>query len=147
MDLDTFRKLAADRRVIPVSRKLLADGDTPVGLYRKLAAERPGTFLLESAENGRSWSRYSFVGVRSDATLTVRDGQAHWIGTPPVGVPTDGDPLEALRATVEALHTPATSRAGCRPSPAAWSATSATTSCAAWSASASTPATTCGCPS
>ena len=64
MDLETFRKLATDRRVIPVSRKLLADGDTPVGLYRKLAAERPGTFLLESAENGRSWSRYSFVGVR-----------------------------------------------------------------------------------
>ncbi|MBW5483224.1 anthranilate synthase component I [Streptomyces bambusae] len=106
MDLETFRKLAADRRVIPVSRRLLADGDTPVGLYRKLAAERPGTFLLESAENGRSWSRYSFVGVRSDATLTVRDGQAHWIGTAPVGVPTGGDPLDALRATVEALHTP-----------------------------------------
>lgn len=106
MDLETFRKLAADRRVIPVSRRLLADGDTPVGLYRKLAAERPGTFLLESAENGRSWSRYSFIGVRSDATLTVRDGEAHWLGTPPVGVPTDGDPLQALRATVETLHTP-----------------------------------------
>ncbi|GHC65054.1 anthranilate synthase component I [Streptomyces flavofungini] len=106
MDLETFRKLATDRRVIPVSRRLLADGDTPVGLYRKLAAERPGTFLLESAENGRSWSRYSFVGVRSAATLTVRDGAAHWLGTPPVGVPTTGDPLQALRATVEALHTP-----------------------------------------
>ncbi|MCQ6556097.1 anthranilate synthase component I [Streptomyces sp. C10-9-1] len=106
MDLDTFRKLAADRRVIPVSRRLLADGDTPVGLYRKLAAERPGTFLLESAENGRSWSRYSFVGVRSDATLTVRDGQAHWLGTPPVGVPDGGDPLHALRETIQALHTP-----------------------------------------
>ncbi|GAA2288011.1 anthranilate synthase component I [Streptomyces kunmingensis] len=106
MDLETFRKLATDRRVIPVSRKLLADGDTPVGLYRKLAAERPGTFLLESAENGRSWSRYSFVGVRSAATLTSRDGQAHWLGTPPVGVPTGGDPLAALRATIETLHTP-----------------------------------------
>jgi anthranilate synthase component 1 len=106
MDLETFRKLAADRRVIPVSRRLLADGDTPVGLYRKLAAERPGTFLLESAENGRSWSRYSFIGVRSSATLTARDGGAHWLGTPPVGVPVDGDPLQALRATVEALHTP-----------------------------------------
>ncbi|MEV6649718.1 anthranilate synthase component I [Streptomyces sp. NPDC051219] len=106
MDLETFRKLAADRRVIPVSRRLLADGDTPVGLYRKLAAEREGTFLLESAENGRSWSRYSFIGVRSAATLTARDGEAHWIGTPPVGVPVGGDPLEALRATVETLHTP-----------------------------------------
>ncbi|MFK0047206.1 anthranilate synthase component I [Streptomyces sp. NPDC090741] len=115
MDLETFRKLAADRRVIPVSRKLLADGDTPVGLYRKLAAERPGTFLLESAENGRSWSRYSFVGVRSASTLTVRDGRAHWIGTPPVGVPTDGDPLDALRATVQALHTPRDLAAGMPP--------------------------------
>ncbi|MEU2791895.1 anthranilate synthase component I [Streptomyces sp. NPDC007100] len=105
-DLENFRTLAKDRRVIPVTRRLLADGDTPVGLYRKLAAERPGTFLLESAENGRTWSRYSFVGVRSAATLTVRDGQAHWLGTPPVGVPTEGDPLAALRATVEALHTP-----------------------------------------
>ncbi|MBF4137056.1 anthranilate synthase component I [Streptomyces albidoflavus] len=106
MDLDTFRKLAQDRRVIPVSRKLLVDGDTPVGLYRKLAAERPGTFLLESAENGRSWSRYSFVGVRSAATLTARDGEARWLGTPPAGVPTEGDPLAALRATIEILHTP-----------------------------------------
>ncbi|MFI1099866.1 anthranilate synthase component I [Streptomyces melanogenes] len=115
MDLETFRKLAVDRRVIPVSRRLLADGDTPVGLYRKLAAERPGTFLLESAENGRSWSRYSFVGVRSAATLTARDGEAHWLGTPPVGVPASGDPLEALRATVEALHTPRDLAAGMPP--------------------------------
>ncbi|WP_328316966.1 anthranilate synthase component I [Streptomyces sp. NBC_00388] len=106
MDLETFRKLAADRRVIPVSRTLLADGDTPVGLYRKLAAERPGTFLLESAENGRTWSRYSFIGVRSAATLTERNGATHWEGAPPVGVPLDGDPLQALRATVDALHTP-----------------------------------------
>ncbi|MCM2392369.1 anthranilate synthase component I [Streptomyces albipurpureus] len=115
MDLETFRKLAADRRVIPVSRRLLADGDTPVGLYRKLAAERPGTFLLESAENGRSWSRYSFVGVRSAATLTERDGKAHWLGTPPVGVPLDGDPLAALRVTVETLHTPHDLSAGMPP--------------------------------
>ncbi|MFE0423148.1 anthranilate synthase component I [Streptomyces sp. NPDC058953] len=115
MDLSTFRALAADRRVIPVSRRLLADGDTPVALYRKLAAERPGTFLLESAENGRSWSRYSFVGVRSASTLTERDGQAHWIGTPPVGVPEHGDPLAALRATVETLHTPHDPGAGLPP--------------------------------
>ncbi|MFI1399159.1 anthranilate synthase component I [Streptomyces sp. NPDC020681] len=115
MDLETFRKLAADRRVIPVSRRLLADGDTPVALYRKLAAERPGTFLLESAENGRSWSRYSFIGVRSAGTLTERDGRAHWLGTPPVGVPVDGDPLAALRATVEALHTPHDLAAGMPP--------------------------------
>jgi len=106
-DLETFRKLAVERRVIPVTRRLLADGDTPVALYRKLAGDRPNTFLLESAEQGRSWSRYSFVGVRSSAALTVdAEGRARWMGTPPVGVPTEGDPLEVLRATIEALHTP-----------------------------------------
>jgi anthranilate synthase component 1 len=105
-DLESFRELARSRRVIPVVRRLLADGETPVGIYRKLAGGRPGTFLLESAEHGRVWSRYSFIGVRSRATLLERDGAAHWIGDPPVGVPLDGDPLEALRATLRVLHTP-----------------------------------------
>ena len=107
-DLPTFRKLAEDRRVIPVTRTLFADGDTPVSLYRKLAGERPGTFLLESAEHGRVWSRYSFIGVRCAATLTERDGQAHWLGEPPVSLPTSGDPLTALRESVAALRTPHT---------------------------------------
>ena len=105
-DLDRFRVLAKDRRVIPVTRRLLADGDTPIALYRKLARERPGTFLLESAENGRTWSRYSFIGVRSSATLTVREGRAHWLGAPPVSVPAEGEPLTVLRETLRALHTP-----------------------------------------
>jgi len=100
-----FRELAAGRRVIPVVRRLLADDETPLGVYRKLAGDRAGTFLLESAENGRSWSRWSFIGVRSAAALTVRDGEACWTGTPPVGLPSGGDPLEALRETVRLLQT------------------------------------------
>jgi anthranilate synthase component I len=105
-DLSDFRALARDRRVIPVVRRLLADGETAVGLYRRLARERPGTFLLESAEHGGVWSRYSFVGVRSSAMLTEVEGQARWVGAPPVGVPVDGDPLDVLRETLAVLHTP-----------------------------------------
>ena len=97
--LDVFGVLARDRRVIPVVRRLMADAETPVGVYRKLAGDRPGTFLLESAEHGGVWSRYSIVGAASRATLTERDGQAHWIGEPPVGVPTTGLATEALRGT------------------------------------------------
>src|SRR5699024_3577808 len=104
-DLDAFGVLARDRRVVPVVRRLVADGETPVGVYRKLADGVPGTFLLESAEHGGVWSRWSIVGAQSRATLTERDGEAHWIGEPPVGVPTDGDPTAALRATLEALAT------------------------------------------
>jgi anthranilate synthase component 1 len=104
-DLPTFRALARDRRVIPVVRRLLADGDTPVGLYRKLTGERPGTFLLESAEHGRVWSRYSFIGVQAAAMLSEVDGQATWRGRAPLGVPMSGDPLLALRDTLATLQT------------------------------------------
>ncbi len=103
--LETFQILAKDRRVIPVVRRLMADAETPVGVYRKLAKDAPGTFLLESAEHGGVWSRYSIVGAASRATLTEKDGRAHWVGEPPVGVPTDGSPLDALRDTVAALAT------------------------------------------
>ncbi len=102
-DREGFAAQAARSRLVPVTRRLLADGETPVGVYRKLAGGRPGTFLLESAEHGRSWSRWSFVGVRSSATLSERDGRAVWTGTPPPGAPTEGDPLEVLAATWRAL--------------------------------------------
>ncbi|HEY7812790.1 MAG TPA: anthranilate synthase component I [Nakamurella sp.] len=102
---EDFRDLARDRRVIPVTRRLLADTITPVGLYATLAGDRPGTFLLESAENGRSWSRWSFVGVRAPAILTERDGDATWLGTPPAGLPRSGDPLAVLHESLRFLHT------------------------------------------
>ncbi len=103
--LQVFAELARRRRVIPVVRRLLADGETPIGVYRKLAQDAPGTFLLESAEHGGVWSRYSIIGARSRATLTEQDGEACWIGEPPVGVPTSGDPTVALRDTIAALAT------------------------------------------
>jgi anthranilate synthase component I len=103
--LDEFRKLAVERRVIPVYRRFLADAETAIGLYTKLAANAPGTYLLESAEQG-VWSRYSFIGVRAAATLTESGGQARWAGHTPAGVPTTGDPLRALSETLRLLHTP-----------------------------------------
>lgn len=104
-NLEEFRRLAASRRVIPVRLKVLADAETPIGLYRKLAYGQAGTFLLESAAAGGVWSRYSFIGVRSRATLTTDGGAACWLGEPPVGVPVGGNPVEAVRQTIEALHT------------------------------------------
>ncbi len=107
-DPQAFRALARERRVVPVTRRLLADGETPIGVYRKLAGG-PGTFLLESAEQGAgpggvAWSRYSFIGVRSSATLVERDGTAQWLGTPPPGVPARGEDLvRVLQETIAAL--------------------------------------------
>ncbi len=102
-DLD---RLAATHRMVPITRTLFADAETPVGVYRKLAAGQPGTFLLESAEPGASFSRWSFVGVRAAARLGVVDGEAAWTGEVPPGVPTGGDPLAALGAAWRAIKGP-----------------------------------------
>jgi anthranilate synthase component 1 len=64
--------------VIPVIRQVFADGETPVAIYRKLAAGLPGSFLLESAEQGGIWSRFSFVGVESFGVLSEAAGIATW---------------------------------------------------------------------
>jgi len=105
-DPTAFRAALDTQRVVPVTRRLLADAETPVGAYRKLAGNRPGTFLLESAEHGGVWSRYSFIGVQSVATLTERDGRAVWLGAGPEDHP--DDPLAALKDAVARLHTPRT---------------------------------------
>jgi anthranilate synthase component I len=101
---------ALDQAVVPVTRRLLADGETAVGIYRKLAAGRTGTVLLESAEQGKQWSRYSFVGVRSAGVLTERDGAAQWLGEDIPGLTDDlpADPLAAVRAMARALRSPRT---------------------------------------
>jgi anthranilate synthase component I len=76
---DEFDRQLTTARVVPVVRELFADALTPVGLYRSLAEGRPGSFLLESAEQGGIWSRYSFIGVRSFGVLTEHEGQTAWI--------------------------------------------------------------------
>src|SRR3712207_3014955 len=96
--------------MVPVTRRLLADGETAVGIYRKLAANRPGTVLLESAEQGKQWSRFSFVGVRSAGVLTERDGAAQWLGEAVRGLTDDlpADPLAAVHALARGLRSPRT---------------------------------------
>jgi anthranilate synthase component 1 len=76
---DFEARVAAGHRVVPVIRELFADGETPVGIYRKLAEGKPGTFLLESAEQGGIWSRFSFVGAASYGVLTQHGDAVQWL--------------------------------------------------------------------
>ena len=76
---DFDARVAAGHRVVPVIRELFADGETPIGIYRKLALGKPGTFLLESAEQGGIWSRFSFVGVSSFGVLTQQGEDVAWL--------------------------------------------------------------------
>lgn len=104
---EEFAAIRAAGGMVPVTRRLLADSETAVGIYRKLAGNRPGTVLLESAEQGKRWARYSFVGVRTAGVLTERDGRTEWLGEPIPGLTVDlpTDPLEAVRVLARRLRT------------------------------------------
>lgn len=106
-ELSDFLLAGSQRRVVSVHTTVMADDLTAVSVYDRLCADRPNTFLLESADAG-TWSRYSFIGVNAAATLTEENGRAvwHWAGRPISGLPSDIDPLLALARTIEMLHTP-----------------------------------------
>jgi anthranilate synthase component 1 len=63
--------------LFPIWREILADCETPVSAYRKLA-QTPYTFLLESVEGGEQLGRYSFVGIAPERVLRVRGATAEW---------------------------------------------------------------------
>src|SRR6185436_19643775 len=66
--LEEFVALAAQGNLIPVSRRLLADIETPLSAYRKIRG--PGeSFLFESVEGGEHLGRYSFVGCNPRAVI------------------------------------------------------------------------------
>lgn len=107
---DQFAAARTTHTVIPVCREVFADADTPVSIYRKVAANRHGTFLLESAEQGGVFTRFSFVGSASFGQLTERDGHAHWISQGDSSLSAERllpggvnhlPPFEALREVVE----------------------------------------------
>ena len=53
---------------IPLVQELLADLDTPLSLYLKLA-NQPFSYLLESVVGGERFGRYSFIGLPCDTYL------------------------------------------------------------------------------
>ncbi len=74
-DINTFRQMARPGSLVPVYREILADLETPVSAYMKLA-EPPYGFLLESVEGGERLARYSFIGSRPHAVATFHPDRA-----------------------------------------------------------------------
>jgi anthranilate synthase component I len=66
--LDEFQQLAAQGNLIPVTRRLLADFETPLSAYRKIRGQGE-SFLFESVEGGEHLGRYSFVGCNPRAVI------------------------------------------------------------------------------
>ncbi len=101
-DESGFLALAArGYTLVPVFAEFIADGETPISAFLKLAGGGP-SYLLESAERGERVGRYSFLGfhplwtaVSRDGCTVVRPGDAADGGSERV---LPGSPLAALRA-------------------------------------------------
>ncbi|MEH6812849.1 MAG: chorismate-binding protein, partial [Motiliproteus sp.] len=101
MTPELFSQLAQqDYNRIPVMREVLADLDTPLSTYLKLA-DGPYSYLLESVQGGEKWGRYSIIGLPCRTVLKVLGNE--------VVVETDGLQVERHQeadplAFVEAFH-------------------------------------------
>ncbi|MGH9190035.1 MAG: anthranilate synthase component I [Acidimicrobiales bacterium] len=105
---ETFRALAADHTVVPVWREVVADLETPVSAYLKLAGATGAahSFLLESVENGDSWGRFSFVGLDPSLVLVASERGIRASGTLPPGVPLDHGVLAAVESLLRVYRSP-----------------------------------------
>ena len=87
-----------------VWRRIVADLETPIGTYLKLAAGRTHSFLLESVQDGTTRGRYSMIGLLPDLILKVEEGKASINRSaqtaPDAFEPLDDMPLDALRKLV-----------------------------------------------
>jgi len=72
-DLETFKSLANEAELVPVYREIVADLDTPLTIFAKVASQDSHAFLFESLEGGEKWGRYSFIGF--DPLLTFTSNQ------------------------------------------------------------------------
>jgi len=81
---EDFEHEARQGNVVPVVRSVLADLQTPVGVFMCIAGNSPYAFLLESVEGGERIARYSFLGAepqmivrgRGLQTFVERNGKA-----------------------------------------------------------------------
>jgi anthranilate synthase component 1 len=71
MTPEKFAELAGqDFNRIPVTREVLADFETPLSVYLKLA-HGPNSYLFESVQGGEKWGRYSLIGLQTSTVLRV----------------------------------------------------------------------------
>ena len=103
---DEFARLARDWTVVPVWTEVLADLTTPVAAFARLVGDEPG-FLLESVEHAGTWGRWSFIGRRPAATLTLAGGVVSVEGRVPVKLSQGAGVLAALEALLSHYKSPA----------------------------------------
>ncbi|MEM7359981.1 MAG: anthranilate synthase component I [Pseudomonadota bacterium] len=82
---------------VPVVRETLADLDTPVSTYLKLA-DQPYTYLFESVQGGDKWGRYSIIGLQCDTHFRIDGHQLSEVHKGEVIAQREiADPLQEVR--------------------------------------------------
>ena len=77
------------QKKIPVSREILADMETPLSVYRKLA-DCSYSYLFESVEGGEKWARYSLIGLKARKIIKIIQNQ--------IEILQDGEVLESIKS-------------------------------------------------
>jgi len=100
-DLQAFRELAHPNAVVPVYREILADLETPVTAYLKIARNQDFAFLLESVEKADSIGQYSFLGANPSVIFKSKGKEVEIIRDGQRGSFTTDDPLDSLRLLMQ----------------------------------------------
>ncbi len=72
-DLEELKRMAAGYDIVPVCREIFSDVRTPIAVMRALKHISSCCFLLESAEGGKNWGRYSFLGFDPLLSVTCKN--------------------------------------------------------------------------
>jgi anthranilate synthase component 1 len=102
-----FTGFLATARLIPVCTEIIADLDTPLTLFAKIADAHSHIFLFESMEGGEKWGRYSFIGFDPLVTFESRHDLVHISEVRETGRTEERvrtNPLQAIKALVERLQ-------------------------------------------
>jgi anthranilate synthase component 1 len=102
-DLQEFLKKVRGGNLIPVYREILADMETPVSAFMKLAASKY-CFLLESIEGGEKWARYSFIGINPAIIFTSKGRRVTIRRGSEVEEKECARPLDELRLLMQRYH-------------------------------------------
>ncbi|MFH1761332.1 MAG: anthranilate synthase component I [bacterium] len=73
-EFNEFSKLSPKFKLVPVYTEILADMETPISIFKKIADKQENSFLLESVEGGENVGRYSFIGINPFAILKKKNG-------------------------------------------------------------------------
>ncbi len=103
-DYNTFKAIAQKSNVIPISKTINVDYDTPVSLFAKMEGG-DYAFLLESLEGGEKFGRYSFIGLRPYMIFKSKRDEV-WIETKGRVKHHIGDPIDILRETFFSFKPP-----------------------------------------